>query len=121
MTTHSTLIEAARILKLHPRTILRAISRKPNPYWAPGYDEPVFIRDLVRVFNARSTLLAAVFLDRKPLLTPTDGAKLLKLNYDTFRKRRYPAVIRKGHIVRYSAIELKAIDRDRTDLKTILS
>ena len=121
MTLRTTLGEATRILKLHPRTILRAISKESNPYWADGYDCPVDTQDLSKAFKVKPMLMDAVFLDKKPLLRPNEAAELLKMNPRTFRTHHYPAIIKKGNsIVRFSEDHLKSAYTQRLELKSIL-
>lgn len=121
MTIRTTLIEATRILRLHPRTILRAIKKEENPYWADGYDCPVDTKDISEAFKVKALIMDAVFMDKKPLLRPNEAAKLLKMNPRTFRTHHYPAIIRKGNsIVRFSADHLKAAYTERLELKSIL-
>lgn len=97
----TTLNEAARLLQVHPRTILRAITRKPNPYWVPGHNDEIKVSDVARGFHVRQTPMEGVFVMEQPLLTPDEAAEMLGVAPRTFRSRSYPALIRKVQIVRY--------------------
>lgn len=117
MSVRTTLKVASKILALHPRTILRATSRKVNPYWAEGHDCPLDTADLSRAFKVKPMRMDAVFVDNKPLLKPADAAKFLNLHPRTFRAYNYEAVVRNGHVVRFSADMLKAEYKKRLDEK----
>lgn len=100
-----TLIGAARLFGVHPRTIVRAISGQHNTYWTEDIDEDLFaVADIARVYNLYDAELIRVIEGRDKLLTPDEAAKVLSIRPRTFRDRVKAGRYRKisnGGIVRY--------------------
>jgi hypothetical protein len=95
-----TLNEASKVFKAHPRTILRAITRTPNPYWAEDFNPDIVVSELAQAYSCGNGLMKRLFEGRDFLLTPTEAARELEIPDRTFRYRKYPSV-RNGGIVRY--------------------
>lgn len=100
-----TLAEAAKIFRVHPRTILRAISGEHNTYWSEDINNQVMaISKIADVYNMTTRAFIAVIEDRDTLLTADEAAAVLGVKPRTFRDRliagRYKK-IGKGGITRY--------------------
>ena len=89
--------EMAKVLRCHPRTILRHIKKEPNPYWVPDYDTEIS----TKIF-CDDAELKSVLAGKDELLKPEESAKYLNINLRTFTYHRYEPTIRFGKIVRYS-------------------
>ena len=96
-----TLNDAAEVFQAHPRTILRALTNTPNPYWTEDHNPSVTYEDLAVAYACHKDTLRRVFEGRDSLLTPGQAAEELKIPPRTFRYRSYPSM-RCGGIVRYS-------------------
>ena len=94
--------EVANILKIHPRTVLRALSNEVNTYWAIGYTENIDIDDISDVFGFDPVYIRRAKKKRDEFFKPTEAADFIDVPSRTFRYRKYPALIRRGGIVRYS-------------------
>jgi len=100
-----TLAEAAKIFRVHPRTILRAISGEHNTYWSEDINGQVMaIADIAEAYNLTSRAFVAVIESRDSLMTADEAAAVLGIRPRTFRDRllngRYTK-IGKGGITRY--------------------
>lgn len=100
-----TLAEIAKLFRVHPRTILRAIAGEHNTYWSEDInDMTLAISDIAKAYNVTSKTLVAVIEDRDSLLTADESAAVLGIQPRTFRDRlssgRYKK-IGKGGITRY--------------------
>ena len=91
---------AAEKFKAHPRTLLRAISGEPNPYWTEDWNPDINIEDLCKAYNCKEKMLNKVFQGKEDLLTPAEAVDELGIPDRTFRYRKYPN-IKNGGIVRY--------------------
>lgn len=100
-----TLIEAATVFRVHPRTILRAISKQHNTYWSEDInDDKMAIDDIADAYGMTSQALRAVIEGRDKLLTPTEAAEVLGIAPRTFRDRLIAGRYKKvgsGGITRY--------------------
>jgi hypothetical protein len=99
--TTITLNEAANKIQAHPRTILRAISGEPNPYWTDDHNPDISIVELAKAYECNIGIMQRVIDGRDMFLTPSQAASMLKIPDRTFRYRKYRS-IRHGGIVRYS-------------------
>lgn len=100
-----TLAKIAKLFRVHPRTILRAIAGEHNTYWSEDInDMSLAISDIAKAYNVTSQTLVAVIEDRDSLLTADESAAVLGIQPRTFRDRllsgRYKK-IGKGGITRY--------------------
>lgn len=100
-----TLIGAANLFGVHPRTIVRAISGNHNTYWTEDIDENLYNKgEVADAYGLSVAELNRVIEGRDALLTPDEAAKLLNIKPRTFRDRvkagRYRKVTN-GGIVRY--------------------
>ena len=106
MATHSiTLIGAADLFGVHPRTIVRAVSGQHNTYWTEDINEDLFsIVDIADAYGLTVTEFGRIMDGRDKLLTPDEAAKELGIRPRTFRDRVKAGRYRKitsGGIVRY--------------------
>jgi hypothetical protein len=97
--------DAALAFKAHPRTLLRAVSGSPNPYWTEDHNPTISVEDLATAYSCSVGVLARIFEGRDILLTPAEAAKEIEVPDRTFRYRDYPS-IRHGGIVRYARSRL---------------
>ena len=100
-----TLIGAATIFKVHPRTIVRAVSGQHNTYWTEDINEYLYsLKDIADAYELSVAELKRVIEGREELLTPNEAAEVLNIRPRTFRDRvkegRYRKVAN-GGIVRY--------------------
>lgn len=100
-----TLIGAATVFGVHPRTIVRAMTGEHNTYWTEDIDEDVFaVRDIADSYDMDEADLSRCIEKRDKMLTPDEAAKALGIKPRTFRERVRQGVYRKianGGIVRY--------------------
>lgn len=100
-----TLAQAAKIFRVHPRTILRAISGEHNTYWSEDINDQVMaISDIADAYNMTPRTFVAIIESRDSLLTADEAAAVLGIKPRTFRDRliagRYKKIGR-GGITRY--------------------
>ena len=82
-----TLGEAARVFRVHPRTILRAINQSHNTYWTEDSDSDVMqIADIAKAYGVKPYALVAVFESRDSLLRADEAADVIGMAARTFRK-----------------------------------
>jgi hypothetical protein len=106
------LSDIAKALEVHPRTVLRAVLRRTNPYWTEDFDPHVDMIDVALSFDANPHVLNRVMDGKDDLFTPAQAIQYLADTYGdhivprTLRNRDYPKAVKLGRIVRYSRIEL---------------
>ena len=104
-TTTVTLIGAAKIFDVHPRTIVRAISGQHNTYWYEDINEDVFaVKDIAEAYGMSPAELGRCLEGRDKLIKPDEAAVLLGIQPRTFRDRVQAGKYRKvtnGGVVRY--------------------
>ena len=100
-----TLIGAANVFGVHPRTIVRALSGEHNTYWYEDIDEELYsVHDIAEVYGLDDAELSRCIEGRDKLITPDEAAKLLSIKPRTFRERVRTGCYKKcanGGIVRY--------------------
>ena len=104
--------KAAEVINCHPRTILRAMTGEPNPYWAEGHNPEVSLQELAQAFGCKLSVMKRCLENRDEFLKPMKACELLRVVPRTFRYRRYVPAIRKNRIVRYSELDLKKEQRE---------
>jgi hypothetical protein len=83
-----TLLAAADVFQVHPRTICRALTGKHNTYWYEDINENVYaVRDIAKAYNMPTAVLQRCIEGREALLKPNDAAKMLGIRPRTFRQR----------------------------------
>ncbi len=102
---HVTLEAAAKVFRVHPRTILRALSGQHNTYWTEDSNhDRLSVEDIADVYGTTAQTIRAVVEKRDNLLRPDEAAKVLGIRPRTFRDRvqagRYDRITN-GGIVRY--------------------
>lgn len=100
-----TLIGAANIFGVHPRTIVRALSGEHNTYWTEDINEELYaVADIADAYGISTAVLKRCIEGRDSLLTPDEAAETLGIKPRTFRDRvkagRYEKIAH-GGIVRY--------------------
>lgn len=106
MTTTLTLNNAAVHFRVHPRTIVRALSDKINVFWNEDFNPLISVTALANAYSMNEKLLIRVLDNRDILLKPAEAAKEIKTPPRTFRWRGYKVAARKGGIVRYSRAQV---------------
>lgn len=97
----------AERLKVHPRTIIRALAGKENVYWAEGFDYEIGVEDVATAFSCEVKLLQKVmqgkdeFFSQKELCQPG----LADISPRLFRYRKYKPSLHLGRIKRFSRVE----------------
>ncbi len=94
--------DVAKLLKVHPRTVLRGVANKVNTYWAEDHNPEVGLGKVAKAFGTDLKALIKALKDRDEFLTPAQAANFLDVPISTFRHRKYKAEIRRGNVVRYS-------------------
>jgi len=102
-----TLDDAASILAVHPRTILRAITNELNPYWAPGHNPDIPLMDVLMAFAIEQDDFIAVLNGEDEVFKRKDACQFVSDKYKpikirTFELRKYPPFFRFRSVVRYS-------------------
>lgn len=83
------LAQAAEAFKVHPRTILRALSQQQNPYWTEDInDDPISIEKLAEAYGTTVHFLNRVFDERDEILTVSEAALILGVSDRALRRRR---------------------------------
>jgi hypothetical protein len=72
---------------LHPRTILRAVSGEPHPYWVPSFETSIPVRRLARAFGCKLKALESVLKGDDEALTEGEAAARLSIAARTLRYR----------------------------------
>lgn len=114
-----TLGEAAEAFDVHPRTILRAISKSHNTYWTEDSNDDVLqIAEIAGAYGIRPAALVAVFEGRDSLMSADKAAQIMGMAARTFRKHLDDNTLKWGRlscggITRYleSRINSAAIER----------
>ena len=97
----------AETLRVHPRTILRAITLKKSPYWAYDYDPDVRVADVAAAFNCSYGPFLNAIKTGTPLYTQAEAARMSRVPLRTFRHRAYRPFAYKSHkIVRYTKAQI---------------
>lgn len=100
-----TLIGAAEIFDVHPRTIVRALSGEHNTYWYEDSNEDVYaVEDIASAYGMTAFELARCIEGRDSLVKPDEAAEILGVNPRTFRNRVQAGKYKKianGGVVRY--------------------
>ena len=98
--------EVSDVMRVHPRTVLRALENDVNAYWAEGYNPIVKIEKLLKPFDMDYIVFHRVLKQQDEFLKPKEASKYLNLAHRTFVYRKYNAAIRRGGIVRFSKYEI---------------
>lgn len=100
-----TLIGAAGVFGVHPRTIVRALSGEHNTYWYEDINEDLFsVADIAAAYGLTTAELSRCIERRDALMTPDEAAAELRIKPRTFRQRVKDGCYKKysnGGIVRY--------------------
>lgn len=98
-----TLEAAAKVFRVHPRTIVRALTGEHNTYWSEDINHSTYsVSDIADVYGTSVEEINRVIEGRDAFLKPDEAAELLGIRPRTFRDRkgRYRKV-GNGGIVRY--------------------
>lgn len=107
---HYDLDHVAVKLKVHPRTVLRALSGVENTYWAPDHNPEVSLLDLSIAYGVEFDVVSDIMVGRDDLLKPSEAADYLSRTYGrevsvrVLRSRSYTPVISRPKVVRYSRL-----------------
>ena len=106
--------DAAAMLDIHPRTVLRAITNDPNIYWAEGHNPELKLNKLVVAYEMDRATVDEVIAGLDVYLKPDKAREYVsklegrKVPIRTFRHRLYPKGARTARVVRYSREDLEA-------------
>ena len=106
-----TVAKAAKILRVSPRTVARALLDQAQGYLQPQRTK-VTTEELAAAFNCEPKVFEQAIdpEDPEPLLTPTEAAECLDISRSTFRYHlnlgRFKPVLSRGRVVRYTAATL---------------
>lgn len=92
---------ASSMLAVHPRTILRAVTGKQNPYWVEDHDERISLEALIDAYKCTPRSVAAVLRGQDSFMSAADAATFLGINRHTFTWRKYRPAARHKGTVRY--------------------
>lgn len=100
----------ASTLRVHPRTVLRALTREKHPYWAAGYNPTVSLAEVAVAFNCPPNALREIHKEQTDLLDQRAAARYLKMPLRTFRSRQYRPRLQFGpKVQRFTPNQLQAI------------
>ena len=120
-----TLEAAAKAFRVHPRTIVRALSGEHNTYWYEDINHDLYtITELAAAFDMEPKELRRVIEKREVLLKPQEAAKLLGIQPRTFRDRVHAGRYRKvanysGRVVRYFRSKIPSLILRSIDMTAI--
>jgi hypothetical protein len=114
MTQQITLEAAAKVFRVHPRTVVRAMSGVHNTYWTEDINHDMHTLD--RLAGAYEGItpddIKRILEGRDELLKPNEAADLIGVQPRTFRTyvtdRKIRGRVKSGRIVRY--LRSKVID-----------
>lgn len=96
----------AETLKIHPRTVLRAISGAENPYWTEDHNPRITVKQVMESFGCSRRQFNNLLQGDDILLTPDQACELLKISKRTLRYRRargeLTPLVARGSVVYYS-------------------
>ena len=102
----------AKIFRVHPRTILRALTGEHNTYWyddAFVNEQRILIEEIGYAYGTTARVLRAMIEDRDSLLKPDEAAKVVGIAPRTFREHVAAGKFKKigcGGIARYQHSKL---------------
>lgn len=91
----------AERLKIHPRTVLRALTGDKNVYWTEDHNPSVDLVALALGFDCDYEVLERIVKNRNTVFTQEELAKHFDITTRSVRLRNYPPFISWGHVVRY--------------------
>lgn len=97
---------------MHPRTILRALTREKHPYWTPDYDPVVRLAEVAVVFNCSPALLRAVHHEGIKLYKQDEAAAYVKMPLRTFRNHYRPKIWCGDRVHRFTKDQLDKIRKN---------
>ncbi len=112
--TQITLEAAAKLFRVHPRTIVRAISGEHNTYWYEDSNHDMYaISAIAETYDMTLADLTRVIEGRDTLLKPQEAAAEMRMQPRTFRTHVFEDKIRgrisNGRVVRY--LRSKIVDQ----------
>ena len=117
--TKTDLDTLAGVLKVHPRTVIRAVEGKVNSYWAPGHNPEVELADVALAYGVELDVIVRTMKGQDELFKPTEAVDHISalenrtVPMSTFRYRKYPAAIRTTGVVRYSKLDISNYHLDK--------
>lgn len=98
--------DVARAMKVHPRTVLRALEGKEGAYWKPGYNPDISIRHLAEKLDVSLRSISRIVNVQDEALSAEQAADFLGMPGRTFRHRHYRPLVARKNFVRYSREDL---------------
>ncbi len=113
-----TLEAAAKIFRVHPRTIVRALTGKHNTYWSEDINHDMYdIAGIAATYGITVADILRIIEGREALLKPAEAALVLKMRPRTFRgyvtNNAIKGRVSSGGVVRYlqSKVITQSFDR----------
>ena len=83
-----TLIAAAKVFDVHPRTIVRALSGEHNTYWFDDINENLYaVADIATAYGMSANELSRCIEGRDELIKPDEAAEMLGVQPRTLRRK----------------------------------
>lgn len=98
--------DAAKLLRVHPRTILRAVQKEPNASWTPDFNPEMDESEILDAFNMKPKIWKRLKNNKDTLLTRQELLDFYDLTESTMKRRKYPAAARTIRLKRFSQIEV---------------
>lgn len=98
----------ADILKVHPRTILRALTGKENPSYHEGETEEMTLdeEEVCKKLQIPTKVWRRVKSGKDSFLTRKEVMRMHEISTSTFKRRDYPAAAHFQRTYRYSEVEV---------------
>lgn len=103
-----TIARVAEVLKVHPRTVVRALAGDVKAEFSKTTNDQTTLAKLAKVYNSTAAIWAAAIAGTDKLIRQEEAAKMLGMVKRTFRQRRivddfeYGPDIEYGATLRYS-------------------
>ena len=92
----------SEVLKIHPRTIARHLEGDINAYWKENWNPDINVDKLCEAFGFDHDNLDRILSGKDETMKQQEMALFIDVSIRVFKRRKYPAMIRVGRVVRYS-------------------
>lgn len=107
MTKHVTLGHLAETLRVHPRTVLRALTGEENPHYDQGTSEEQLLSEseLFEKLRIPPKVWKRVKANKDSFLTRKEIIDMHEISVSTFKRRKYPIAAQFQRHCRYSEVD----------------